>query len=331
MLFMHCGWVRTGTSSLQAALVAHREELATAGVNYPDRWQLEGSDNHQGFIELLKGENGRKQLRRQLVEVSSSNDTVLLSAESLTYWLTGDNRSTLLSFLTTTRERLPVTCIWTLRNLVEVVNSMYLRHILSQHRQPRPADEFVRAFAARDGWPADQFTGQRRLEAGVDDTVYLRYATDGSHNRALLQTAGVPSRVSTSIERQLEEEPRLNARLSHKGAVVVLHRDQVSARLGFEIDKAVLTKAIYRGELKFHDDGPCRLFAGEAIAELHRRALSAARDSDFAPYLEFFGSDEPDTSPPVELDPDLLDENDLDRLAACLDKGPVESHGASPC
>lgn len=48
MLYLHCGWPRTGTTSLQAALFEHKDELAAGGTVYPDRWRSPIGFTHHG-------------------------------------------------------------------------------------------------------------------------------------------------------------------------------------------------------------------------------------------------------------------------------------------
>lgn len=326
MLFMHGGWVRTGTTSLQAALVANREDLAAAGIVYPDRWRLGGrNDNHHGLIELLeRGDEPCEfeRFRDELRAIAGSG-SVLLSAESLTYFLAGAKRETLLSLLAALRGDMPVHVIWTLRNLVDIVTSLYLRQILTLRKSPPTPAEFLRDVTADRDWPGESFAGLRRLEAGVERTTYLGYERGGSHSRELLRVVGVPSEVRVPIEEGLAAEPRLNARLTHKQAVAILRRDQISARLGTAVDRAELADLFYRGEFRFDDDAPCGLFESGALRDLHRRALDAARDTGFAPYLDLFAQDEIDCPAPVEIDADVLGDDDLSRLAAHLDRRAV--------
>jgi hypothetical protein len=329
MLFMHGGWVRTGTSSLQAALVAYRDDLASAGIVYPDRWRLPERDNHHGVIELLQreDEDAKPELERFLSQLGSLSDgAVLLSAESLTYWLAGDNRDALLNLVAAARETMPVTCIWTLRNIVDVASSLYLRQLLIRRQLPSPR-EVMRGLTDEASWVKDTFAGHRRLEGALDNTVYLKYKRDGSHSYELLRVVGVPPTVSTSFKERLNHGPRLNARLSHKGAVAMLHRDEISARAGFAIGRAELANLFYGGEFRFDEDSPCALFDDDAIEELHRHALSAARKSGFATYLEFFEDDELERSTPVDIDPDVLNDEDLSRLAVGLRQLPLKCVG----
>ena len=326
MLFMHCGWVRTGTTSLQAALVAHQGELSTAGIVYPDRWRRDGNDNHHGIVELLESSPGeaKAELRRFQHELGSlAGGTVLVSCEDLTYWAVDGKRATLLGVLAAARGTMPVTCIWTLRNVVETVKSLYHRQMLIQRPVPPPPTEVIGRLLARPDWPEAMFAGLYRLESAVDDTVYLNYTCHGSHSRELLRIVGVTPPLSTSIDRWLNKKPPLNARLSHKAAVTILHRDKVSARAGFEMTKTDLADLFYRGEFKFEDDRRCDLFDYQEAMDLHEKALSAARDCGFLPYLQFFENDEPEIPGQADIDPDVLTDEDLDRLVACLQHAQV--------
>ena len=85
MIYLHCGWPKTGTTSLQAALAEYRYALARAGIVYPDLWHRGGDDSHNLLSDVLGGAEGDR-VRAQFMEVPEAHagTVVLLSAESLT-------------------------------------------------------------------------------------------------------------------------------------------------------------------------------------------------------------------------------------------------------
>src|ERR1700746_1575901 len=115
MLRLHCGWPKTGTTSLQAALAAQRGRLKMEGIVYPDRWSRHGDDSHNGLVDLLGGAEGGGavfgQVRRSLD--AHAGETVLLSSESLGAWLVREEtHELLLELIAVAGEQGPVACIW---------------------------------------------------------------------------------------------------------------------------------------------------------------------------------------------------------------------------
>lgn len=325
MLYVHGGLVRTGTTSLQTALVAHEADLAATGILYPERWRLPGGVNHHRVIELLSSgdpERARQGFRNDLEMLSSS--AVLISSESLSYKLAGPSRDSVLRLLGEARQALPVTTIWTLRNLVDVLGSLYLRQIIVNHTDPPPPNRFLRESTAFPRWPETSFLGLRTI-AERFDTVLLRYERDGAHQAELLKAIGTPPALVASIVGQMQREPRLNVRLSHKGAVAILNAERISARAGVSLDRQGLGRLFFRDEFRFEDDGPCRLFDPAIERELHERALAAARRCGFRPYVDFFAEDQLDGGAPASTDPEVLSDGDLERLAEALRAHPKAS------
>lgn len=259
MLCLHCGWPRTGTSSLQAVLAAHGDRLAEVGVLYPREWRPGASDAHYGIAELLEpqGSAGREQVGRFLAYLEANRGhTVLLSNEALSNWLSPSKRQALTEFAGAAGEVTQVVCLWTLRRLDQWAESMYL-HIIATGRQAPSRADF---FAERGAVATEAMTGLRELnDAGDGDTVYLRYAQSGAHNREILRVVGVADPVRAAIEADLRHGPRLNR----------------------------------------HPQRKAPLLDTEARMALHAEGLTAARVAGFDPYLEFFGREEPGSATAV--------------------------------
>ena len=328
MLYLHCGWLRTGTTSLQAAILAHREELAAAGIVYPDWWRPGGITDHHGLVDTLHKSD--EEAGRDLALFESRlrtlrGRTVMISSESLTYEVIDERRAALLSLLAAAEAAMEMTRVWTLRNFADTLKSIYHRFTLTGNRPPSPEEFLERVTGSGKNWPEDMFSGLRALERVPGETVYLKYERDGSHSRELLRVMRFPPELRASIEERMARGPRMNPRLTQKGAVAIIHRDEISARAGFAIDKRALLHLFRRGEFRFEDDRTCNLFDEAATTFVHEQARTAARATGFSPYLEFFGDGEPEMSPPTAIDPDLLDDHDLDRLVDALQstRGPT--------
>lgn len=84
---VHIGMPRTGTTSLQSVLCAHRHELARIGVLYPDLRPRDAAgphSNHRALGEALDGQRPRAELHELLAALEAAlaatdGDVVLLS------------------------------------------------------------------------------------------------------------------------------------------------------------------------------------------------------------------------------------------------------------
>jgi hypothetical protein len=318
MLYLHCGWDRTSTSSLQAALFAHKDDLAAVGIVYPDMWvRPRISPTHNGLHELLneslESEDVFGEFRGFLA--GHADRDVLLSAEALTNWLLPqDKQDTLLRLLAVAQEVMPTRCIWTLRRLDEALASLYLLELRWGVEVPPPDECFDEI---RE--PGQLFAGLHRVEQAVgDDVVYVKYESAGTHNRELLRAFDIPERLRVAIWEELERRPRLNVRLSHKQAVTLLNLDTLSARVGYELDAVALRSAFNGDEFEFEEDRPCALVDSEARRALHERALAAAQRNGITAYADFFEDARFDEPGSVGLEPELLTDGDLERLLAHL-------------
>jgi hypothetical protein len=317
MLYLHCGWPRTSTSSLQAALFAHRDLLAGDGIVFPERWLSATSPTHHGLSTLLSSslestapldEFGR------FLDLHANQD-VLFSAEALTFWLLSSPKQEALSKLVeAARGTMAVTCVWTLRRLDEVLSSLYLFRLALGEALPPPADHLDRIRL-----PDRLFEGLRKLEvASAGDVVYVRYDPAGAHNRRLLGAFGLSGRVEAAVRMEIDRGPRLNASLTRKQAAALINLDALSAKSGIALDRGRLGEMFRRGGFGFAGDDRCELADAGTRATFHARALAAADRQGFAPYGEFFADAEIEGPSAVALDADVLTEEDLARLTAHL-------------
>lgn len=314
MLYLHCGWPRTGTSSLQFTLAGNRRRLVSVGLVYPDGWNPRGLPAHHGLTELLSGSFESDGAFEGLVRFLSVHvdEDVLLSAESLTNWLLSrQKQEALLALLAAVREAMPTRCVWTLRRLDDLRHSLYLLRLARDGDTPGP-DEHFASLPAPDLF----FEGMRRVEDAVDDVAYVEYHADGAHNYELLRAFDMPEPLVTSLGREIERGNRLNMCLSRKQVAVLLNVERLSARLRAPLDPSSLRAAFHRGELNFDADGPCEVIGEEARRELRVQAVDAARAQRVDPYVAFFGAvnARSDVAPPPRLEE--LTDSDLQQLAA---------------
>lgn len=319
MLFLHCGWPRTGTSTFQAALFEQRDLLARAGISYPDRWLDEKGFGHHSLNALIDqavdAGKGFDEFEQFLKGHSGGN--VLFSAESLTVRLDMKERlEGLLSFIAAAREIMPVRCLWTLRRVDELVASGYLMMLRLGWgaKLPSPVD---RIGGSGKRFPVPSFEGMRRVEevAGTD-AVYVKYDAKGQHNRELLATLDLEHSVKEALEETLESAPHRNVSPTHKEAVVLANLDALSLA-GVELNAPEVSRTIRSTGFCFEEDWPCELVERSVKVDLHRRMLAAAKAQGAWPYLEFFADEEIGmSSPVVGLSPEILTDEDWERLLA---------------
>jgi hypothetical protein len=326
MLFLHCGWPHTGTSSLQAAMCEHRDRLAAAGVVYPQRWQRRNA--HHEVIELFGPSANNDAIGDFQDYLRVHRDqTVLISSEMLTDGLPPvESRGSLLKLLSAAREVVPVTCLWTLRCMAEVLVALY---------DPRPeigragSRALVLGYAQ---WSAVlEYSQWLRKLAGmreVDDllgeaAVYCRYDAGGAHHEELLQTVGVPDPLRSEIVTGLRSGPRINTRVTRKAAISLLFLDAISARAGVEIPFEAVLMGWHDGKLRFAEDSPFVPIDSDVRRAAHEEALKVCHQEGFDPYIEFFEEAEIQPFAPVSLesfDPAALTDDDLERLVVVSDR-----------
>lgn len=314
MLYLHCGWPRTSTTSLQAALFEHKEELAASGIVYPDRWRSPIGLTHHGLSEILsaslESESAFDEFR-QFLETQGDRD-VLFSAEALTGWLKpGEKLNAFLELLSAARESMPTRCIWTLRRRDELVRSVYL---VGLKLRPRGFDWPINP---NDAVKLDaQFAGHRGVEEAVDgDVVYVQYDRMGAHHAKLLDAFGIDPPVAARIGDTLARAPRLHAGLTHKQFVVLGNIEALSLRAGVSLDEAAIRNAFRRGDFEFERDWSCEWTVTDWQKATHEVALDAARRHGITAYVEFFENAELDGRVPSERDTNAITDDDLRCLA----------------
>lgn len=311
MIYLHCGWPKTGTTSLQAALVAWEDRLAEAGVLYPREWRVRAGAHR--FVEVLAplAESGEPPEELRAFLAANADRDVLFSSENLSVWALGGRIETLLSFLGVLRAAAPVRCVWTLRRADEMLHSVFRQMTFVKGRAPEGA--FLGDLAL-----GDLFAGMRRVEEAVEEVAYVKYASAGGHNAELLAAFGLPVGLAAPIERELRAGQRLNPSASEKAMAAVLHADRLSERAGVELDPAAIRDA-FRDGFRFDGDRACVLAGQGERREKHERVLAVARQRGFEPYLRFFEDERvDDPTPAAELGPGTITDEDLSRLVACL-------------
>src|ERR1044072_701608 len=319
MLYLHCGWPRTGTSSLQAVLWGQRQALADAGTIFPRRWLSELSPTHHGLSELLAASEGSEAPLdefKAFLEAHRHAD-IIFSAQSITDWLiSAKRREALLALVAAAAEVIPIRCIWTLRRVDEAIRSLYLLAMSMGGNWPSPEGQYrVTAYLE------PLFTGMRLVgEANGGEVTFVKYDSAGAHQIELVRAFGIAEPAAGVIRDQLKQRPRLNRSLTHKHAVLLANLDVFSARVGVDLDRVALCGAIRSGELAFDEDRRCELVDGEARRRLHEHALGAACEAHFRPYDEFFGDAEITSVEATPSATEVLYERDTEHLIGLCER-----------
>jgi hypothetical protein len=327
MLYLHCGWPRTGTSSFQDALYRRRADLCAAGTVFPLRWMSDIGPTHHGLSDLLAASRADSapldEFKAFLVEHHGTD--ILFSAEVLTSWLIPkERRETLLAFFSDVSDMMSVRCVWTLRRLDELTRSMCLLAMSDRPEFPPPADRYHAA-----AYLNPVFAGMSQVADVIGDVVYLKYDSAGAHQVELVDALGIRDSMAAVIRRELERHPRLNCSLTHKQAALFTNLEALSRRAGVDFDREALRHVVHDGELQFEDDQRCELVDGELSRSLHEYALEASRRAGVAPYAEFFGASEVLPASASELSPQVLTDRDLEHLRFVLERARISSIGAN--
>jgi hypothetical protein len=326
VLFLHCGLPKTGTTTLQAVMASRRDRLASAGLIYPDRWGIDGDDTHNRLGDLL---NAARRSGGSLDELSgllaaNAHTDVLISSEGLTTWLWKDTAGeNLIALLEAAEAVTPVTCIWTLRRLDEMIHSIYLRRVGKGVETHTPSEVME--------WldPDRMFANMRYVQDAHDHrTAYLKYEPSGTHNVELVRMLGLPDEMTSSLERELGARRRLNLSRTRKQLASLMNVQAVCSRAGLDVTREELLAAYDDDGFGFEDDEPCELAGREPREGLHERALAGAGAHGIAAYCDFFGDARVEPPAPTDLEPDALTERDLRRLVAHLTRR--SPHAADP-
>lgn len=327
MVYLHCGWPKTGTSSIQAALVRNRRLLEEAGFVYPERWRRDLDGSHNNLVELLRANRdsgaGFDEVTHFLRKYGSDGKDILLSSEILSTWLlrSNDRAEAVLNLLAAIRKIAPLRCVWTLRRFDEMIVSLSVQLMLAGLRSERSLERFL-------GGPKAEhrlFAGMRAVErVGADEIAYIKYEPTGGHGSKLLCALGLSAETAAEVGRRFDSAPRLNASRTHKQMAAVLNADAVAARLGATVKAKSIIHAVDREGFRFDDDRACTPLGPEGRRNLHERALAAAAEHGISQYVRFFANERVNGAPAAtSLGGEALTDADLNRLAKHL-RQPVE-------
>jgi len=219
MLFLHCGWPKTGTTSLQNALYMRRQELREVGFINAPQWRvlpdrLNGPEPGAAIDEFMQ------------FAADNAESDVLISCETFMLMLLTEKRQDLfIQLVEAVQEVVPVVCVWTLRRWDEMVRSYYLWQLMTGF-EPPPFDDYLKPMGIRGMFP-----GLRRFDEHMGGaSVYCKFELGGSHNEQLLRIFRVPDEISADIRREWRCAPRLNVPPSHKQVAALLNVEWLSRK-----------------------------------------------------------------------------------------------------
>ena len=327
MLYLHGGWPRTGTLSLQTALSEHREQLAAERLVFPERWKGEGTPAHHGLYQLLAAglEPGDPLADLKGFLTAHADRNVLLSAEGIAIWLfSRRGQSAVLSFISAAREAMPVKCVWTLRRFDETLRSAYLFKLARGADLDDPSLYFENMCSRA----VSVFPGMGTVEEAVaGEVTYVKYDRSGVHQSSLVDAFDLPDSLSAKIGDHLRTSSRRNVSLSHKAATTLANVDALAEKVGADFDRHALQRAFLQGELVFEEDWRCELVDTEVKRRTHEKAVAAARRAGVTLYVDFYGDDEIAASGPAGLDIEVLTDEDLERLVSHHGVAAVDAGG----
>jgi hypothetical protein len=315
MIILHCGWPKTGTTSLQAVLFSQRELLARHDLIYPDRWRPTAGFAHHGIVKALGAPAGLASVLAELEQLAAANRgaDVLIAVEGLSFQLLagGDRFGPVRTLLETAAASGSVRCIWTLRRADELIRSIFL-HPGTVAGRPSLAE------AMRRTRLRDLFAGMREIGRLVPDTVYLEYDRRGGHNLELLGQLGLAADVVTFLDDEIRRSDKLNVGLTEKKLAALSDLKALSRRAEMPISRRAVLDAFYRGFV-FEDDHPHEPVDVAMREELHERTLREAAETGFSPYAELFSGATFNPGPTrPSVNPNALRNADVERLVDFL-------------
>jgi hypothetical protein len=330
LLYLHCGWPRTGTTGLQKTLSRFTPELAEAGIYYPERWRESFGpvDGHHGLESIVRPLAGGEETSEPFLDFlrEHSDRDILMSSEHLTSWVTPrmhpdiNKRLGLLALVQAAQEVVPVMCLFTLRRMDLFFSSMYTQEVIVAP-QPSPGEYFQ----VRLDWAHNLIAGMAVLVGGLPGiATCVRYESDGSHQDLLLDAVGVPRELRSRMVADIFDGPRLGVRLTRKALTSLRHFDVVEERAGCRLDRQRLAWGYWKGQISFEEDLSCVLAPPSVRAEVAEAAMRAAVDTGFEPYVSFYENELSSTEPETEIDPSLLTDSDIERIVALVAKAPAQ-------
>lgn len=304
MLYLHCGWGKTGTTTLRAVLARHREDLAKEGIVLAQEWRSLTTSLAERPAEAI-AEFTRFLATHREGDVLCANEGFMSGL-----W-EEESKESFFALLAAAEETMPVRCVWTLRRYDELLSSFYTWR-LPMGVQVRRLDDPGR----ESRLAANLFEGLCELDRMAPGrNVYVKYESGGRHNAELLRRFGIGEELVGALDRELAREPRRNVAPTQKTAAALLNAEALAARYALPLREEDLREA-FRAGFRFDGDRRFVPFAPEAREKVHEEILALARDKGFEPYVRFFEEARVDPTPETPVGPDVLDEDDVRRLAS---------------
>ncbi|MEZ5279188.1 MAG: aminotransferase class V-fold PLP-dependent enzyme [Acidimicrobiales bacterium] len=311
MIIVHAGMPKTGTTALQDALCANRDQLRDAGIDYPALWGGEVEGHHDIGRRLLEDDLS---IVEEIRERHTPGLDLVLSTETLSNLFTVEHRDRLVAFLRGLEAIDSVHLIVCLRRMDEFLEAMYLQHVrlgldtgtVNQYMEPRVdwAQEVIGELARLRADPPVHRTTMLALVPGVDTVAEVAAAM------------GVPAQLARS------DRARRNRRLGLRATVALAHVDLVSERIGAAISIDQLRTAFESGLIDLVDDPrDLHVVPRDLAVEVFLGSMRAARVGGLDVYSDAYLHDLVDDSPHHDLDPSLLTDDDMRRIEAGLGLG----------
>lgn len=205
-IILHCGALKTGTTAIQNEMWARREELAAAGILYPEAGVVttepEIGFRHSRLINAWAEDRAEfdKVLHRLPRQITKSGaDTIVLSVESWSRPTFQDRLKTVVDSLRLSVEPRSIEAVIVLRNRQQHARSLYREYTLRRDNNLAP-DAFL---ATRRGW-FDPVASLESLAGIVDEVTVLPYA-GGDTAQAFFDHIGSgltvhPDRANVSVD-----------------------------------------------------------------------------------------------------------------------------------
>lgn len=237
-LYLHIGFGKTGTTSIQNHLNSQRESLSNSGILYPLAGQL--NSGHHLLAVLGNNEIQEATLseyRKLLIEINSSTcQKIILSSENYCFM-----SKHYVAHIKDIFSSLETKIIFYARPQTELIESTYLEWIKTGKKYTRTIDEFFKAHS--HGFDFIERLEPWRLAFGEENIILRRYSshTKSCDSRAdILQTIQAPEHLIKNISKTVSQDsnPSLSPDLIE--LIYKIDKLQPQASLRWEIITEIL-------------------------------------------------------------------------------------------
>lgn len=237
-MYLHIGFGKTGTTSIQHCLNDHREALSRCGILYPLAGQ-QNSGHHLLAIlgsDIVQGE-ALEEYRKLLLEIKSSKcRKIVLSSENYCF-MSGQYVESLKDIFLGFK----VKVIFYARPQAELIESTYLEWIKTGKKYTRTVDEFFRCHA--HGFNFIERLEPWRISFGEENIMLRHYSSasrDYDSRADFFEAIQAPENLKCEISNSGSKALNLSISPDFAGLICKIDNLQPEKKLRLEIINEIL-------------------------------------------------------------------------------------------